>query len=38
VGLSLGFGIKVADLGMDYAYIPFGDLGNIHRFGFWLQF
>jgi Uncharacterised protein family (UPF0164) len=38
VGLSLGFGIKVSDLGIDYAYIPFGDLGNIHRFGFWLQF
>ncbi|MCK5583287.1 MAG: PorV/PorQ family protein [Elusimicrobiales bacterium] len=38
VGLSLGFGVKVADLGVDYAYLPFGDLGNIHRFGFWLQF
>ncbi|MCG2726607.1 MAG: PorV/PorQ family protein [Elusimicrobia bacterium] len=38
VGLSLGFGIKVSDLGVDYAYLPFGDLGNIHRFGFWLQF
>lgn len=38
VGLSLGFGIKVAGLGVDYAYLPFGDLGNVHRFGFWLQF
>jgi hypothetical protein len=38
VGLSLGFGIKVAGLGVDYAYLPFGELGNVHRFGFWLQF
>ena len=38
VGLSLGFGIKVAGLGVDYAYLPFGDLGDAHRFGFWLQF
>ena len=38
VGLSLGFGLKVSGLGIDYAYLPFGDLGTIHRLGFWLQF
>ncbi|MDO8805423.1 MAG: PorV/PorQ family protein [Elusimicrobiota bacterium] len=38
VGLSLGFGIKVQGLGVDYAFLPFGDLGNIHRFGVWMQF
>ncbi len=38
VGLSLGFGIKVKGLGVDYAFLPFGDLGNIHRFGIWMQF
>lgn len=38
VGLSLGFGLKVAGLGVDYAYLPFGELGDVHRFGFWLQF
>ena len=38
VGLSLGFGIKVQGLGLDYAFLPFGDLGNIHRFGMWVQF
>jgi long-subunit fatty acid transport protein len=38
VGLSLGFGVKVAGLGVDYAFLPFGDLGNVHRFGMWLQF
>ena len=37
-GLSLGFGIKVNDLGLDYAYVPFGDLGDTHRFGFWMKF
>ena len=38
VGLSLGFGVKVAGLGLDYAFLPFGDLGSAHRFGFWLKF
>lgn len=38
VGLSLGFGLKVSGLGVDYAYLPFGDLGNVHRFGFWMQY
>ncbi len=38
VGLSLGFGIKVQGLGVDYAFLPFGDLGSIHRFGVWMQF
>ncbi len=38
VGLSLGFGVKVSGLGVDYAFLPFGDLGSVHRFGFWLQF
>jgi long-subunit fatty acid transport protein len=38
VGLSLGFGVKVKGLGVDYAFLPFGDLGSIHRFGVWMQF
>lgn len=38
VGLSLGFGIKVKGIGVDYAFLPFGDLGSIHRFGMWMQF
>lgn len=38
VGLSLGFGLKVSGIGIDYAFLPFGELGNIHRFGFWMQF
>lgn len=38
VGFSLGFGIKVNGLGVDYAFLPFGDLGNVHRFGMWMRF
>jgi len=37
-GISLGIGIKVNGLGLDYAYVPFGDLGDTHRFGFWMKF
>lgn len=38
VGLSTGFGIKVSGIGFNYAYLPFGDLGNIHRFDFQMKF
>ncbi len=37
-GLSLGFGVKVAGLDVDYAFLPFGDLGSVHRFGFRIGF
>lgn len=37
-GLSLGLGVKSSGVGLDYAYLPFGDLGDVHRFGFWMQF
>lgn len=30
-GLTAGFGVKLSDLTMDYAYIPFGKFGNNHR-------
>jgi len=30
-GLTLGGGIKLASLNLDYAYLPFGDLGASHR-------
>jgi len=38
VGFSAGFGMKVSDIGLNYAYVPFGDLGNIHRFDFQMKF
>lgn len=37
-GLALGFGITNSGIGLDYAYTPFGELGDIHRFGFSMKF
>jgi hypothetical protein len=37
-GLALGFGINSSGIGLDYAYTPFGELGDIHRFGFSMKF
>jgi tetratricopeptide (TPR) repeat protein len=31
-GLTLGGGFKVNDLTLDYAYVPFGELGAMHKF------
>lgn len=31
-GASFGTGIKVLDVSFDYAFVPFGELGNAHRF------
>jgi hypothetical protein len=33
-GLSLGTGLKMGDLSVDYAFTPFGMLGNVHQFAF----
>lgn len=30
-GLTAGLGVKVSDLSFDYAYVPYGDLGQNHR-------
>jgi hypothetical protein len=30
-GLTAGLGFRIGDLGLDYAYVPFGDLGDAHR-------
>ncbi len=37
-GLALGFCISNSGIGLDYAYTPFGELGDIHRFGFSMKF
>ncbi|MEI7482056.1 MAG: hypothetical protein WCK75_06875 [Elusimicrobiota bacterium] len=29
---SAGFGVKLGDIGLDYAFVPYGDLGVTHRF------
>lgn len=30
-GITAGFGIDISSLHFDYAYVPYGDLGNTHR-------
>ncbi|NTV52240.1 MAG: hypothetical protein HGA76_04405, partial [Candidatus Firestonebacteria bacterium] len=30
-GLNLGLGFRISDYSVDYAYQPFGDLGDVHR-------
>ncbi len=37
-GFSFGFGIITKDVGFNYAYVPFGELGDIHRFDIQLRF
>jgi hypothetical protein len=32
-GASIGFGVKLGDLGFDYAFRPFGELMSSHRMG-----
>lgn len=37
-GLALGLGVGNSSLKLDYAFTPFGDLGNVHRFSFSAKF
>ena len=32
-GLTVGGGVNIKDFELDYAYVPFGDVGNNHRVG-----
>jgi hypothetical protein len=34
VGLGLGVGFRIWTMGLDYAFVPFGDLGDTHRITF----
>lgn len=38
VGLGLGFGIITNELGINYAYVPFGELGSINKFDLSIKF
>jgi len=38
VGLGVGLGIKFSRFTMDYAFLPYGDLGNTHRITVGLRF
>ncbi len=37
-GLTAGFGYRHDDMSFDYAYLPYGDFGDVHRLGFRYQF
>jgi len=37
-GLSAGLGYDSADYQVDYAFVPYGDLGNTHRVSFTVRF
>ncbi|RMH58975.1 MAG: hypothetical protein D6679_03255 [Candidatus Hydrogenedentota bacterium] len=37
-GWTAGLGLNIGDLAVDYAYIPFGNLGNNHRVALTYQF
>lgn len=38
VGLGIGFGVRIWSVGLDYAFVPFGDLGDTHRVSFVASF
>ena len=38
VGLGIGLGLKFSRFTMDYAFLPYGDLGNTHRVTLGLRF
>jgi hypothetical protein len=38
VGLGVGLGVKFNRFTMDYAFLPYGDLGNTHRVTLGLRF
>jgi hypothetical protein len=38
VGLGVGLGVKFSRFTMDYAFMPYGDLGNTHRLTLGLRF
>ena len=37
-GLAAGMGLKFGEFSLDYAYVPFGDLGDTHRMTMGLNF
>lgn len=37
-GLTAGLGVNVGAFILDYAFVPFGDLGNTHRFSLLVKF
>jgi hypothetical protein len=37
-GLGAGVGLKIMNLGIDYAFVPYGDLGDTHRISLGMKF
>lgn len=37
-GLGLGMGFRIWSIGLDYAFVPYGDLGDTHRLSFSAKF
>jgi hypothetical protein len=38
LGLGAGLGLKLFGYQMDYSFVPFGDLGEVHRISFSARF
>lgn len=38
IGVSLGFGLNIQTFKLDYAYVPYNDLGETHRLSFTTHF
>lgn len=36
-GMSAGMGLKISKIKLDYAYVPYGELGNSHRISFGIE-
>lgn len=37
-GISAGAGLRISKISIDYAYVPYGDLGNTHRISLGVEF
>ncbi|MCK4418849.1 hypothetical protein KAV79_03495, partial [Candidatus Aerophobetes bacterium] len=37
-GITAGIGLKMGKTSIDYAYVPYGDLGNTHRISLGIKF
>lgn len=38
VGLGIGFGVVTKEISLGYAYVPFGDLGDVNKFDISIRF
>lgn len=38
VGLGVGLGFRIWNFGLDYSFVPFGELGDTHRISFSIKF